>query len=88
MRAKLKIIGKATLRFVADWMERACCLFHWVPFYTCQLATWSSILDEKHDLGVWTKIEPGDKCVCCDEPAKHYYKNSKLCEKCFDILTD
>ena len=46
---------RRVLVLVCSGLERACCLFHWVPWYGCQLATWSAMLDEAFDLGVWSE---------------------------------
>jgi hypothetical protein len=58
MREKFKKVSWRVLRFVANWLETACCLFHWIPGYNCKLAMWSADLDEKFNLGVWKKTNP------------------------------
>jgi hypothetical protein len=56
---------RKTLKYICWASETLCGLTH--PFVRaeilltgrhCNLATWSAILDEKYDLGVWNKPAP------------------------------
>ena len=38
---------------VVNLLERMCCLLHWIPWYDCRLALWSSQLDERWNTGSW-----------------------------------
>ena len=45
---KIKLLTKLSI-----FLEWACQFVHWVPYIGCTLSTWSYLLDQKYNLGVW-----------------------------------